>query len=567
MLQASFLNLLMGSDIHSSEMAKSTDNGESGEFLQLLAEQMGVDPDSKEFEDLISELNLAASLGVESGVDLPPDIAFQLKTIPLDTDEFTTKSEESMLGFDELSSEELLQASENSELNISTNAEKEASLLEGFDTSEEVDKLATDSLALSTELSDSVNSAVETESKPLFDADNSSGNVTPEINSGGQDTSNQNISDSIEPIYDNSEIADTGIPNTESPTLELDSTDPSKESVININVDSVEAAMNGALGESSSVDMISSGEAEALIEEPITVSNQTITDEELITQINEDEIPPSITASASQISQGETASSKLATSESGDTPETFVPIKREGDDAKKESAQLLSSGNTVDEKGDGSGALQEFENKVGKKSEFEISPKGRTEFNQTVMEKMRSSASEPDAELIDSDAENLIHSIKKDSLQQQQTQKQDLVNVSIKQNANTPGFERALGDRILMMANRNVQIAHIRLDPPDLGMLEVKVQVQQEQTQVVMVSSNAQTRELLESAIPRLRAMLEDQGFANIETEIKDQSEYSQQQQSSEQERQGQGVADSEDMEEQVLPTQVTPLGLIDHYV
>lgn len=83
----------------------------------------------------------------------------------------------------------------------------------------------------------------------------------------------------------------------------------------------------------------------------------------------------------------------------------------------------------------------------------------------------------------------------------------------------TPGGDReawsqALGERLLMMADRGLQSATLRLQPEHLGPLEVKIAVGSDgAAQVLFSSHHAQAREALEAAIPRLRDLFADQGL------------------------------------------------------
>jgi flagellar hook-length control protein FliK len=69
------------------------------------------------------------------------------------------------------------------------------------------------------------------------------------------------------------------------------------------------------------------------------------------------------------------------------------------------------------------------------------------------------------------------------------------------------GWDSAVGDKIQWMVSRQVQSAEIKLTPPNLGPMEIKLSIQNDQTSVQFVASHAATREALEAAIPRLREM------------------------------------------------------------
>ncbi|GAA4874480.1 flagellar hook-length control protein FliK [Ferrimonas pelagia] len=78
-----------------------------------------------------------------------------------------------------------------------------------------------------------------------------------------------------------------------------------------------------------------------------------------------------------------------------------------------------------------------------------------------------------------------------------------------------------LRDRLIMMVNSDKLTAEIRLDPPELGALQVRIQMNGEQAQLQIVTQQAQTRDLVEQALPRLREMLEQQGLQLADADIR----------------------------------------------
>jgi flagellar hook-length control protein FliK len=77
----------------------------------------------------------------------------------------------------------------------------------------------------------------------------------------------------------------------------------------------------------------------------------------------------------------------------------------------------------------------------------------------------------------------------------------------------------AVGQRVLwMVANKN-QVAELRLNPPDLGPVEVKVRNDDDGVRLTFAAGNAAVREALESAAPRLREMFLAEGLnlANVD--------------------------------------------------
>lgn len=100
-------------------------------------------------------------------------------------------------------------------------------------------------------------------------------------------------------------------------------------------------------------------------------------------------------------------------------------------------------------------------------------------------------------------------------------------------------WERTLGHQLNWMVSNRVQEAEIRVNPPDLGPLEVRVSLHHNQTSVTFFSHEAAVREAIESALPRLREMLDGQGISLSQAQVSDQSLARQQSGSGEQAFQG----------------------------
>jgi flagellar hook-length control protein FliK len=75
-----------------------------------------------------------------------------------------------------------------------------------------------------------------------------------------------------------------------------------------------------------------------------------------------------------------------------------------------------------------------------------------------------------------------------------------------------PGWEREIGQKVVLLVGRNEQRAELTLTPPSLGRVEVTLTVSGDQTSALFVSANPTVREALEQALPRLREMLADAG-------------------------------------------------------
>jgi flagellar hook-length control protein FliK len=135
-----------------------------------------------------------------------------------------------------------------------------------------------------------------------------------------------------------------------------------------------------------------------------------------------------------------------------------------------------------------------------------------------------------------------------------------------------PRWGQALGQRVVYMANNQVQQAQITLNPEKLGPVQIKLHLDKEQqVHVVMTAQQGVTREAMEAAMPRLKELMEqagiDLGSVNVN---QDQREFAQQQ-----EQQGRGRAvggpsnalqDEMDLTETHSTTVYATDNLVDYY-
>lgn len=71
----------------------------------------------------------------------------------------------------------------------------------------------------------------------------------------------------------------------------------------------------------------------------------------------------------------------------------------------------------------------------------------------------------------------------------------------------------ALGEHMLLMTNRQVQTATLRLDPPELGPLEIQIQLRQGDASVAFSAAHDVVRGILEQSMPRLRDIFQEGGI------------------------------------------------------
>lgn len=88
-------------------------------------------------------------------------------------------------------------------------------------------------------------------------------------------------------------------------------------------------------------------------------------------------------------------------------------------------------------------------------------------------------------------------------------------------------FADAVKDKVMLMVSQKLQRFDITLDPPELGNMQVRVNLQNEQAMVSFVVQNQQAKEALEQNIHKLRDMLAQQGVDVGDANIEQQSQQS----------------------------------------
>ena len=83
-----------------------------------------------------------------------------------------------------------------------------------------------------------------------------------------------------------------------------------------------------------------------------------------------------------------------------------------------------------------------------------------------------------------------------------------------------PAGPGQLGDRIMVMINRDLQQAQIRMDPPELGHLKIALAVDGDQVSVQFTASQPGLRELIIQQTDRLRQHLESQQLNLVSVDV-----------------------------------------------
>jgi flagellar hook-length control protein FliK len=74
-------------------------------------------------------------------------------------------------------------------------------------------------------------------------------------------------------------------------------------------------------------------------------------------------------------------------------------------------------------------------------------------------------------------------------------------------------FGTEMGSRLVWMATNNHQVAELRLDPPQLGPVEVRLSIANDQASLSFASPHAAVRDAIQASLPRLQDMLQGLGI------------------------------------------------------
>ena len=82
------------------------------------------------------------------------------------------------------------------------------------------------------------------------------------------------------------------------------------------------------------------------------------------------------------------------------------------------------------------------------------------------------------------------------------------------------GWSQAMGDRIMWMIGKGVQSSSIRINPPNLGPIQVHVSVHNDQASVNILAQHGAVKDAIEAAIPRLREMMHEGNMQLVNVDV-----------------------------------------------
>ena len=105
---------------------------------------------------------------------------------------------------------------------------------------------------------------------------------------------------------------------------------------------------------------------------------------------------------------------------------------------------------------------------------------------------------------------------------------QNINSMEVKTMFGKAGWNQSFSNQIVMMAKNGLQQAKIRLNPMHLGPVEAMVKISGDTAVVNLASLHLTTKEAMDAAIPRLKEMLNENGFSQVDVNVSHQDKQNQ---------------------------------------
>lgn len=111
-------------------------------------------------------------------------------------------------------------------------------------------------------------------------------------------------------------------------------------------------------------------------------------------------------------------------------------------------------------------------------------------------------------------AEAAAHALNLQSIEQRPAvQQQPTAVLDVSAPVGSKGFADALSQQVVWMVDKDAQVAELRINPPELGPVEVRLTVNGDQASAQFVSTHSEVREAIETSIARLRESFAEAGI------------------------------------------------------
>jgi flagellar hook-length control protein FliK len=100
-----------------------------------------------------------------------------------------------------------------------------------------------------------------------------------------------------------------------------------------------------------------------------------------------------------------------------------------------------------------------------------------------------------------------------------------VLSLPIQPGLQNPAWTQVMSSRVVWMAKEGLQQAQLRMNPANLGPVEVKLHVQNDQASVTFLAQHSATRDALEQALPRLRESFAENGMELTNAQVGEQQQ------------------------------------------
>jgi len=132
-----------------------------------------------------------------------------------------------------------------------------------------------------------------------------------------------------------------------------------------------------------------------------------------------------------------------------------------------------------------------------------------------------------------------------------------VLSLPVQPGMQNPAWTQVMSSRVVWMAKEGVQQAQLRMNPANLGPVEVKLHIQNDQASVTFLAQHSATRDALEQALPRLRESFAENGMELTNAQVGEQQQQHREQseQTSESHFFTQAASQEDDIENETVET------------
>jgi len=94
------------------------------------------------------------------------------------------------------------------------------------------------------------------------------------------------------------------------------------------------------------------------------------------------------------------------------------------------------------------------------------------------------------------------------------------ISLPVETPVHAKGWDEEVGNHVQWLLSQKMHVAQLRLNPPNLGSVDVRIQLQDNQLNVHFNASHALVRDSLDASLPRLRELMNDTGLNLVNIDV-----------------------------------------------